>query len=120
MYRTICMTIILSMFASIASAIATNNAVSGEIRVLDKITGRVHDVTIPAGQSKAVGLLTINLHECRYPAGNTGRDAFGSLSLYYGDPSEKVFAGWMIASAPALNALDHPRYDVWMIRCVNE
>ncbi|MDA9980314.1 DUF2155 domain-containing protein, partial [Yoonia sp.] len=28
------------------------------------------------------------------------------------------FAGWMLASAPALNAMDHPRYDVWALRCI--
>ena len=30
---------------------------------------------------------------------------------------ERLFDGWMIASSPALNALDHPRYDVWVIGC---
>ena len=29
----------------------------------------------------------------------------------------RLFAGWMIASAPALSALEHPRYDIWVIRC---
>jgi hypothetical protein len=23
----------------------------------------------------------------------------------------------MVASSPALSALDHPRYDVWVMRC---
>lgn len=27
------------------------------------------------------------------------------------------FDGWMTASSPALSALDHPRYDVWPLRC---
>jgi len=26
----------------------------------------------------------------------------------------------MIASSPALNALDHPRYDVWVMRCTTD
>ncbi|MGB0800115.1 MAG: DUF2155 domain-containing protein, partial [Planktomarina sp.] len=25
--------------------------------------------------------------------------------------------GWMVASSPALNALEHPRYDIWVLRC---
>ncbi len=29
-----------------------------------------------------------------------------------------LFSGWMLASAPALNAMDHPRYDVWALRCI--
>ncbi|MGB0439332.1 MAG: DUF2155 domain-containing protein [Paracoccaceae bacterium] len=28
-----------------------------------------------------------------------------------------VFEGWIIASSPALNAMDHARYDVWVLRC---
>ncbi|MEM9897786.1 MAG: DUF2155 domain-containing protein [Pseudomonadota bacterium] len=32
-------------------------------------------------------------------------------------PEESVFSGWMFASSPALNALEHPVYDVWVIDC---
>ena len=32
--------------------------------------------------------------------------------------SEPVFVGWMIATSPALSAMDHPRYDVWVLNCV--
>ena len=31
--------------------------------------------------------------------------------------NEYDFRGWMIASSPALMALDHARYDIWLIRC---
>lgn len=30
---------------------------------------------------------------------------------------DNIFRGWMFASAPALNALEHPVYDVWVIDC---
>jgi len=30
---------------------------------------------------------------------------------------EKVFSGWMFASSPGLNALEHGVYDVWVIDC---
>ena len=30
------------------------------------------------------------------------------------------FSGWMFASSPALSALDHPRYDVWVVSCSND
>lgn len=29
----------------------------------------------------------------------------------------KLFSGWMLASKPAISALDHPVYDVWVIDC---
>ena len=28
-----------------------------------------------------------------------------------------VFSGWMYASSPGLSALEHPVYDIWVIRC---
>lgn len=35
------------------------------------------------------------------------------------DP-DRIFSGWMFASSPALNALEHPVYDVWVIDCKTE
>ena len=29
----------------------------------------------------------------------------------------QLFSGWMFASSPGLSALEHPVYDVWVIRC---
>jgi len=29
----------------------------------------------------------------------------------------RLFSGWMFASSPAINALEHPVYDVWVIDC---
>ena len=39
-------------------------------------------------------------------------DTLGDLSA-----AEKIFSGWMFASSPALNPLEHPVYDVWVIDC---
>ncbi|MEZ5716636.1 MAG: DUF2155 domain-containing protein [Paracoccaceae bacterium] len=33
---------------------------------------------------------------------------------------DPIFTGWMVASSPALNAMDHRRYDVWVLRCITE
>jgi hypothetical protein len=32
-------------------------------------------------------------------------------------PANMIFSGWMFASSPALSALQHPVYDVWVIDC---
>lgn len=34
-----------------------------------------------------------------------------------GLPDNAIFSGWMFASSPALSALQHPVYDVWVIDC---
>ncbi|PZO87150.1 MAG: hypothetical protein DI626_04710, partial [Micavibrio aeruginosavorus] len=34
--------------------------------------------------------------------------------------SEWSFSGWMFASSPALSAMDHPVYDVWVLDCLGK
>ena len=31
---------------------------------------------------------------------------------------KKIFSGWMFASSPALNPLEHPVYDAWVMDCI--
>jgi hypothetical protein len=44
-------------------------------------------------------------------------DAFALVQIKDWPRDETLFEGWMMASSPALNALEHPRYDVWVLRC---
>jgi hypothetical protein len=87
------------------------------LRGLDKITGQVTDLEMPLGTSRSFGRIEVSLEDCRYPTGNPAGDAFAHVTVRPGPGLDPVFAGWMIASSPALNALDHPRYDVWLLRC---
>ena len=98
--------------------VQASRALGANLRVLDKITGEVSDLDLMAGTAQEVGLLSIRLGECRFPSGNPNGDAYAQLTITYNNLAEPAFAGWMIASAPALNAMDHPRYDVWVLRCI--
>lgn len=93
------------------------SAPGGLIRVLDKLTGQVEDLDIARGQTVALGRLALLLDDCRYPAENPAADAEAHLTIVDAQVQGPVFSGWMIASSPALSALDHPRYDVWVLRC---
>ena len=95
----------------------TSLAAGAILRGLDKVSGRTTDIEIEAGASRQYGRLTITLTECRFPEGNRAGDAYAGLQILEQDVSEPVFNGWMVASAPALSAMDHSRYDVWVIRC---
>jgi len=101
-----------------AQAQQAGEATGGVLRVLDKVTGAVADLTLQAGETGALGHLKVTLEECRFPASNPGGDAYAKLIVSYRDDKTPVFMGWMIASSPALNAMDHPRYDVWALRCI--
>lgn len=90
------------------------------LRLLDKTVGAVTDVELRQGETAQVGALSVTLAECRYPSDNPAGDAFAHLAVHYRDAATPVFDGWMIASSPALNALDHPRYDVWVLRCTTD
>ena len=115
MIRAALIAILMTPVAAAAQQASSLNG--GDIRVLDKVTGRVTDVVMRVGEQKDVGLLSIQMNDCRVPADNPSGDAYAELRVMYRDGVDPVFSGWMIASAPALNAMDHPRYDVWVMRC---
>jgi hypothetical protein len=93
-------------------------APGGRLRVLDKLTSQITDLDLSRGESQTVGRLTVGLLECRYPANNPASDSWMHLMITDTAVSDPVFSGWMLASSPALSALDNPRYDVWVIGCV--
>lgn len=96
------------------------NAVSGSgavLRGLDKVNGRTIDAELSTGGSAELFGLLVTLKDCRYPVDNPTGDAFAFLSIRHPNSGTVYFEGWMIASSPALNALDHSRYDVWVLRC---
>ncbi len=109
--------VVLCLFAASATAQQAVQGDQADLRVLDKVTGAVTDVTLPVGTAKTIGLLSLSLQECRAPRANPNGDAYALLVIKYRDDAAPAFQGWMIASAPALNAMDHPRYDVWVLRC---
>ena len=89
------------------------------IKGLDKVSGEVSDIDLAVGEVATVGRLEVALSECRYPENNRTGEAYAWLEIRDTLREATVFEGWMIASSPALNALDHARYDVWVIRCTN-
>lgn len=107
----------LALLAFPALAQEMADAPGAKLRVLDKLTGQVQDITLAVGQSQSFGHLTVQVDGCRSPADNTTAEADAHLTIMDARQQDPVFAGWMVASSPALSALDHPRYDVWVLRC---
>ncbi len=100
-----------------APRIAVTGAGGGTLRALDKLSGQVADLDLARGQTVAFGRIEITLDECRFPTDNPSGDAFAHVTIRRSGSQAPQFAGWMIASSPALSALDDPRYDVWVSRC---
>ena len=100
------------------SVVAATVGKGAQLRGLDKLTGKVADFELDNGYSVKFGTLRVDMAQCRHPSENPNGDAYAFISIYE-DQGEgaNVFQGWMVASSPALSALDHARYDVWVLRC---
>jgi hypothetical protein len=88
------------------------------LRALDRMLGRPTDIELSVGQTVLFGRIAIHVPECRYPAENPASDAFAHVEVL-DTGGNTLFDGWMVASSPALSALEHPRYDVWVLRCAS-
>ncbi|AUQ74643.1 DUF2155 domain-containing protein [Phaeobacter sp. LSS9] len=113
---------VLACGLSIGTAFAQGAAETGSsavLRGLDKVNGQTQDLEIPVGGSAEIFGVIVSLRECRYPADNPTGDAYAYLTVRNPNDATVYFDGWMIASSPALNALDHSRYDVWVMRCTS-
>jgi hypothetical protein len=90
------------------------------MRGLDKITGRPITLLVPIGKSVQFATLTISARYCySTPASETPETAaFVQIVDHRPDqPERRVFSGWMYASSPGLNGMEHPLYDVWVMTC---
>ncbi len=98
-------------------------AAAAEIAVLqglDKITARISTFEAPVDQIVRFGTFEIIARTCHKtpPEEPPERAAFLEITEVRPDsPSAPIFTGWMFASSPALSAVEHPVYDVWVIDC---
>jgi hypothetical protein len=87
---------------------------------LDKVTARVVTLDVPVGSTVEFGSLNITARTCRKASPVEPPESAAFLEIEEQHPNEEpegLFSGWMFASSPALSALEHPVYDVWVIDC---
>ena len=94
------------------------SASGATLRALDKVNGRTEDEDLLSGGGRALMGLEVELGDCRYPANNPTGEAYAFLTIREKGKTDILFQGWMVATSPALNPLDHSRYDVWVLRCM--
>ena len=89
---------------------------------LDKVTGRVQTIDAPVGATIHFGTLEIIARTCRKRPPEEQPESAAFLDIWEIKPGEaaaSLFRGWMFASSPALSALEHPVYDIWVLDCVD-
>ncbi|MFD1795275.1 DUF2155 domain-containing protein [Paracoccus aurantiacus] len=103
--------------ATAQEGVETTRGSGAVLRALDKVSSAVRDLEMAPGEAVNVGRLTVRLGECRYPSADPNSDAFAQMVITDRNSGATLFDGWMVASAPALSALDDARYDVWVLSC---
>ena len=94
----------------------------GILQGLDKVPARVSTIEARVGEVVRFGTLEIIARQCdkRPPEETPESAAFLDIwEIRPGEPAVSLFRGWMFASSPALNALEHPVYDIWVLDCAD-
>jgi hypothetical protein len=90
------------------------------LQALNKITARVEDLGVPVGETGSFGTLRVAVRACRTTSPEETPENAAFLQIDDTPPGERtrrVFSGWMFASSPAVAAMEHPVYDVWVVAC---
>ena len=88
---------------------------------LDKVTARVSEIEAPLHRLLRFGTLEIIVRACQKTPPEEPPESAAFLEIRDAKPGEAsvaLFTGWMFASSPALSALEHPVYDVWVLDCL--
>ncbi len=91
-----------------------------EFAGLDKITGRIINFDVYMDETVRFGALQVTPRVCysRPPTEPAQTDGFVEVDeITLNREVKKIFSGWMFASSPGLNAVDHAVYDVWLTDC---
>jgi hypothetical protein len=88
-----------------------------EISVLDKIATRREILTVKAGDSGRFESLTIRVLNCLTRPDSEPRDSAAFLEIADSHAGTPAFRGWMFSGEPAVAMLEHPVYDVRVVRC---
>ncbi len=109
----------LCLLASPALADTIANPVA-RFSGLDKITGRITNFDVYINETVQFGALQITPRACytRPPTETQRTSVFVEVDqVSLRGSVERIFTGWMFADSPALNAIDHAVYDIWLIDC---
>lgn len=119
----------LTKASALALMLATSSAGAKEIdtnmaklQAMDKITGKVSVIEAPVNAETKFGSFSIVVRACKTRPPEETPDNFAFVDVTDTQQDGKVvniFKGWMISSSPALNAIEHPIYDVWLLQCLD-
>ena len=110
---------LLSASSVYAAEVDTNMA---QMQAMDKITGKVNVIEVPVGGEVKFGSFSVVVRSCKTNSEDEIPENFAFVDVTdksFDKDEFNIFKGWMFSSSPALNAVEHPIYDVWLLKCFN-
>lgn len=98
----------------VADAYVNRNA--AVVKIMNKDAGKVQQVLIPVNQEVQFEKIFINVRSCKQTDPFQAEDFFAFLEISERDKGQ-IFGGWMSRNEPGQNPLQHPDYDVWLVKC---
>ncbi|MFI3241072.1 MAG: DUF2155 domain-containing protein [Alphaproteobacteria bacterium] len=104
------------------------NAQSAEIekntarfQAMNKITGTSSTLEIPVNSQQDYEDFSIVVRNCKTnpPEETPESYAFVDIAETNDEGTTNIYKGWMLSSSPALNPLEHPMYDLWLLECTD-
>ena len=98
------------------------SSVGAVLQGLDKVTARISTFEAPFDVPVRFGSLLIQARACHKAPPTEPPESTVFLEIdetFETARPRDLFTGWMFASSPAVSALEHPVYDVWVLDCVN-
>lgn len=87
------------------------------VLVIDKVAGQPQTLQVTVGT--VVNFRTLSILPRRCSVNDEGQ--FAALVEIYDQPpsggTEEVFSGWMFSASPSLTHIEHPFYDVSLLKC---
>lgn len=117
--------VLVAAGVSVSSTAAMAADMVGDVALLqglDKVTARISTFRAPTNRTVHFGTLEIVARTCRKRPPEEPPESAAFLQIRDikpGEAPETLFQGWMFASSPALSALEHPVYDIWVIDCLS-
>ena len=96
---------------------------TAQMQAMDKITGRVSEIEVPVNGEVKFGSFSIVVRSCKATPPEETPENYAFVDVADTTKDGKlfnIFKGWMMSSSPALNAVEHPIYDVWLLKCINK
>ncbi|MBE6463116.1 MAG: DUF2155 domain-containing protein [Alphaproteobacteria bacterium] len=104
---------------ALSAEIETNSAL---MQAMDKVTGRVNKITVPVNTKVTYGDFSLVLRSCKKRPAEETPENFAFVDVTdksFGSEEYNIFRGWILSSAPGINAIEHPIYDIWLLECID-